>query len=115
MYIRESKTALDATRRGRDRLTLVRYDWDEIKGEVMLPIVREKFKQNPDLAEKLLATGNAYLIEGNYWHDNYFGICTCKECHHKGEGKNVLGRILMQVRDELAPPIAMSIGGRYDI
>lgn len=33
--------------------------------------VYEKFKQNPNLAKKLLTTGDEELVEGNYWHDTY--------------------------------------------
>ena len=46
----------------------------------------------------LLATGGEELIEGNWWHDNFFGVCTCGPCD--GKGKNNLGKILMRVREE---------------
>ena len=38
--------------------------------------------------------GEEYLEEGNTWHDTYWGVCN-------GKGKNKLGKILMQVREEL--------------
>ncbi len=47
-----------------------------------------------DLAQRLLATGDAELVEGNNWGDRFWGIC-------RGEGRNELGKILMKVRDEL--------------
>jgi len=100
--IREAPTAFMSAKIGRREDTVLRPDWDAIKGDVMLPIVRAKFQQNPDLVKKLIDTGDTYLIEGNYWHDNFFGICTCKECNEKGQGLNMLGRILMKVRDELS-------------
>ena len=50
-----------------------------------------------DLADKLLATGDAYLEEGNTWHDEIWGV-------YQGEGTNWLGLILMQVREELRMP-----------
>ena len=56
--------------------------------------VKAKFSKNPILKAKLLATGDAELIEGNWWNDTYWGVC-------KGVGKNKLGKILMRVRDEL--------------
>jgi len=77
----------------------LRSDWDEIKDSIMLEIVRIKFNSHKDLADKLLATEDKILIEGNTWHDKYWGICYCEKCN--GEGKNVLGGILMQVRSEL--------------
>ena len=56
-------------------------------------IVRNKFIPNDDLMEKLIATGNAELIEGNWWKDTYWGVCD-------GIGENKLGKILMQIRKE---------------
>ena len=38
------------------------------------------------------------LIEKNYWHDNFWGVCTCGKC---STGKNHLGTILIQVREEI--------------
>lgn len=83
----------DAKRYGR-RLPL-RSDWEDVKYQVMLTIVRDKFNRNPELGTKLLATGNAYLEEGNTWGDRTWGTVN-------GVGKNWLGQILMQVREELA-------------
>lgn len=76
------------------RKVTMREDWDIVKQPIMLRIVRAKFQQNPALAEKLLATEDATLIEGNYWKDVYWGVCD-------GVGENHLGKILMQVRKEL--------------
>lgn len=59
----------------------------------MLTLIRQKF-QRFDLQEKLLATGNAYLEEGNTWGDRIWGTVN-------GEGENRLGKILMQVRQEI--------------
>lgn len=87
-----------AKRRGR-RVTL-RPDWEAVKYDIMLEIVRCKFTQNVELQAKLLATGDEELVEGNWWHDNTWGNCSCDRCIDK-EGKNWLGNVLMQVRDEL--------------
>ncbi len=76
----------------------VRSDWEEKKLEFMNWGLREKFK-NPDLSEKLLSTENLELIESNYWHDNYWGSCSCPKCGNKGE--NHLGKILMKIREEI--------------
>ena len=74
-------------------------NWDEISYDIMLDILRAKFAV-PELREKLLATGDAYLEEGNHWHDNRWGHCTCERCKNK-EAKNWLGKILMTIRDEI--------------
>lgn len=72
----------------------LRKDWEDVKVKVMTEVVRCKFYQNPDLADKLLATGDAYLEEGNTWGDRIWGTVN-------GQGKNLLGGILMTVREEL--------------
>ena len=76
------------------RAISLRKDWEQVKMSVMSEIVRAKFEQNPDLAEKLLSTHDAYLEEGNTWGDKYWGVCD-------GEGNNTLGKLLMEFRDEL--------------
>lgn len=76
----------------------LREDWEEIKDLVMLTALRQKFAI-PELREKLLATGDEGLVEGNTWHDCYWGICSCERCG--SNGKNMLGRLLMKVRDDI--------------
>lgn len=71
----------------------IRYDWHEVKAEIMYHLVKEKFLQNKDLSEALLMTKNFELIEGNWWGDVYWGV-------YEGRGKNILGKILMIIRDE---------------
>ena len=71
--------------------------WDDTKHIAMRNIVFNKFLQNDDLGAKLLSTRNKWLEEGNYWGDNYWG--TSPVGSHNG--KNVLGRILMDVRKYL--------------
>ncbi len=77
----------------RGRRVEMRSDWEEVKDGVMLDIMRAKFS-DPKLKKMLLETGDAELIEGNFWQDKYWGVCD-------GEGLNKLGKILMQVRNEL--------------
>ena len=72
----------------------VRPDWNKIKFDLMYEICQEKFNQNTDIAQKLMNTGDAILIEGNYWGDTYWGKCN-------GVGQNNLGKILMKIREEL--------------
>jgi N-glycosidase YbiA len=76
----------------------LRPDWEDIKLTVMEILVRQKFL-NPEYLERLLLT-KGYLEEGNYWHDQFWGNCTCKK-HIAEPGQNHLGKILMQVRHEL--------------
>ena len=75
--------------------------WDRIKDDVMLTIVRAKFMQNRNLEIKLLETKDAELVEGNWWHDQVWGNCTCGGLECRLPGLNHLGKILMKVRDEL--------------
>lgn len=72
----------------------LRDDWEAVKDSVMLDLLRQKFAHD-DLALMLLATNNAVLREGNRWGDTYWGVD-----HIKG-GQNKLGKLLMQVRNEL--------------
>ena len=78
------------------RMVNLRDDWEFVKVNIMLEITRAKFEQNLELAEKLLATGNAMLVEGNRWNDTFWGVD-----ERNGKGENYLGRILMCVRREL--------------
>ena len=74
----------------------LRPDWDAVKLGVMEGIIRAKFTQNPELATRLIATGDRELVEGNHWHDKFWGVDS-----KTGEGENHLGRILMKIREEL--------------
>ena len=93
--IRQASTPGQAKRLGR-RVTL-RPDWEQIKVSVMRELLLQKFKDDL-LKAQLLATGEAVLIEGNTWHDCYWGFCRCERC---GKGSNMLGILLMEVRDKL--------------
>jgi len=77
----------------------IRRDWDKIKNNIMIELVRKKFMYQP-LKSKLINTNDEFIEEGNYWHDNHFGNCKCPKCALI-VGENVLGNILMQVRLEL--------------
>ena len=55
-----------------------------------------EFTQNEDLKWRLIGTGDAYLEEGNTWHDTCWGVDA-----KTGTGQNHLGKILMKVREEL--------------
>lgn len=79
----------------------LRDNWDNNKYEFMVMILLAKFVQNPELGEKLVATGDTILIEGNHWHDNYWGDCHCDRPECKNPGSNYLGIALMEVRKNL--------------
>lgn len=70
----------------------LRPDWNVVRLAVMLRLVREKFRQHPDLATRLIATGDGRLINSvdlsRYWGRSQ-------------QGRNWLGRILELVRAEL--------------
>lgn len=80
-----------AKRAGR-RVTL-RSDWEEVKTDVMRRALMKKFS-DPLMREKLLETGDAELVEGNYWGDTCWGVCN-------GVGENRLGKLLMDIRESL--------------
>lgn len=73
----------------------LRPDWESVKIDIMHQILKQKFS-NPSLKQKLLDTENAELIEGNTWGDTFWGVDIST-----GKGENHLGKLLMQVRDEL--------------
>lgn len=95
--IRKAKTPGLAKKYGRQ--IKLAPDWENVKEQVMLDGLRYKFAI-PELRDKLLATGNQYLEEGNSWHDNYWGDCDCPRCKDI-MGRNMLGQLLMQVREEI--------------
>lgn len=76
----------------------LRSDWDEVRLQVMEWGLNQKFRIE-ELQELLLATGDEKLVEGNWWHDNFFGSCTCPKCGDKGN--NHLGKLLMKIRSEI--------------
>lgn len=84
-------SAGDAKRYGRS--FKLRDDWEDVKLGLMLDFLRKKF-HTEYLADKLVATAPRILIEGNRWGDTFWGMCN-------GVGQNNLGKLLMQVRDEL--------------
>jgi len=76
----------------------VRSDWEQIKTRVMKEVILAKF-YNTMLMPRLLST-TAYLIEGNWWHDGIWGVCTKEGCTKCQDivGQNRLGIILMELR-----------------
>lgn len=102
MEIRKSFTFMSpAVSKKAGRSVLLRPDWERAKTLLMLKVLLTKFSQNPDLAEVLLNTGNAYIIEDTTsWHDNIWGHCTCSRCVNKVH-ENRLGKLLVLTRKAL--------------
>lgn len=92
--IRLSQTPKEASTIGRDRTLPLRSDWEQVKESIMYDSVLLKFKSHPDIASKLINTGNEYIIEETT-KENYWG------CGSNKDGKNAFGKILCLVRDEL--------------
>lgn len=92
--LRLADSPMQIAKMGRDRKRPLRKDWEEVKDEIMLDALQAKFTQHKDLKEILLGTGDAILVEHTkndfYWADG-----------GDGSGKNMLGILLMQVREEL--------------
>lgn len=93
MRIKDAKTPGQAKRLGRK--VNVRSDWENCKLSVMENLLRQKFAI-PELRQKLLDTGDQELLEGNNWHDVFWGIDLKTR-----EGKNHLGKLLMKIRNEI--------------
>jgi len=92
--IRQARSPMTAARMGRDRKRPLRPDWNEVKDDVMRQAVLQKFATHAGIREILLSTGDELIIE-NAPHDYYWG------CGKDKSGKNMLGTILMEVRDQL--------------
>jgi hypothetical protein len=90
--IRQASTPGIAKRMG--RLATLIHDWDELRVPIMTELVRRKFEGNSQLRYLLLATTPHELIEGNTWGDRFWGV-------YQGVGENHLGKILMQIREEV--------------
>lgn len=101
LVIAGTATPKGAKLRGR-RVTL-RDGWeDRVRTEVMIGVLHAKFTPYRQRVRALLDTRPAVLIEGNHWHDQTWGNCTCGRPACRPHGENRLGILLMMLRDELA-------------
>ncbi len=91
-WICDAATPAMAKRRG--RTVTIRADWFQCRLEAMGMVLRMKFAPGTELAAQLIATGDADLVEGNTWGDQFWGVS-------RGRGQNHLGRLLMKIRAEL--------------
>ncbi|WP_437603223.1 NADAR family protein [Sorangium sp. So ce590] len=92
--IRNAPGPGEAARMGRQRSRPLRPDWEQVKDDIMREVVLAKFTQHEDLRRALLDTGDAELVEHTkndaYWADG-----------GDGSGRNMLGKILMEIREQL--------------
>src|SRR3970282_1264209 len=91
--IAQAKTPREAKRIGRK--VPMRPAWDQMKDVIMFKLLQVKFQQT-NLKQKLIETYPAELVEGNWWGDHYWGVNV-----RTGVGENRLGKLLMQIREEL--------------
>ena len=91
--VKNASTAGKSAKFGRSRQRPLRSDWEEVKDGIMMDALRYKFSQHENLKEILMGTGQKMLVEhtknDRYWADG-----------GDGSGKNMLGILLMQLRDE---------------
>jgi predicted NAD-dependent protein-ADP-ribosyltransferase YbiA (DUF1768 family) len=98
----------------------LREDWEEIKIPIMRYLIAQKFPeflpadivgQRVSLSRQLADTDGILMVEGNIWHDNFWGDCCCllidptkkapwgRKLECRAIGANHLGSLLMQRRD----------------
>ena len=70
-------------------------NWDLMKIDIMRECLKSKFS-DPYLKQKLIDTDDVYLREGNVWNDTFWGYCL-----KTNKGKNVLGCLLMEIRNDI--------------
>jgi len=103
--VRESTYAFAAKAIARERPEALRQDWHIVRDNVMEKAVRTKFASHPSLGDKLCATGDAEIIEASPM-SHHWGAGA------DGTGKNMLGRILMKIRDDLHKSLRLAGGKR---
>ena len=91
--IRKAGSPIQAARLGRDRKQKLRRDWESVKVSVMRKALEAKFTQHDELKALLISTGDAKLVEHTA-NDSYWG-------DGGGKGRNMLGKLLMELRETL--------------
>jgi ribA/ribD-fused uncharacterized protein len=100
------KTPADVKEQGGPGFTTKKPGWDEIHRQPSMFSVRDaQYTQNPDLKQRLLNTEDSLLIEGNWWHDNFWGDCNCPKCICI-PGENYLGKTHMSLREKYKNEVA---------
>ena len=91
--IRDAPTPRQAHELGR-KLPLPA-DWERRKRPLMVRLLRDKFRRDAALRERLQRTEGKNLIANNDWGETCWGVSG-------GSGANELGKALSAVRDEIA-------------
>lgn len=99
LTIQTLPTPEEAAAIGRNPGYSVRPDWEQVKVPIMLEAVRIKFLIHSDIQAILLATGEEEIVEDSPT-DPYWG------CGSDRQGQNQLGKILMQIRQEIRAGMA---------
>ena len=94
MKIAKAVTPKEASNIGRDRSLPIIVNWEEIKKDVMLTGILEKFRQNNDILYKLISTCDEEIVEETT-KENFWG------CGPKKDGENNYGKLLMVAREIL--------------
>ncbi|MBW4610204.1 MAG: NADAR family protein [Hassallia sp. WJT32-NPBG1] len=97
-----AKTPEQAAALGRCSTRQLRCDWDAVKTQVMREAVLKKFLTHAEIRETLLTTGDNLLVE-NSPNDYFWG------CGADKTGQNCLGKILMNVREEIRKLVSLSV------
>lgn len=92
--VRLSSWAGAAAKIGRDKNLPLRDDWELVKIDIMRKVVRAKVEQNEYIKDLLLSTGDEEIIEDSPT-DYFWG------CGKNGTGQNWLGKVWMELREEL--------------
>lgn len=87
-------------------------NWGQHKLLVMNKCLEQKFNQEP-FKTLLLNTGDEQIVEGNWWGDEFWGVNL-----QTGEGQNMLGKMIMDIRDKISEKkfiyVVEEFGGRWE-
>jgi ribA/ribD-fused uncharacterized protein len=99
LLIAEQNSAMAAKMRSKPHRSATREDWPGIRVRIMRWVLRVKLAQHMNgFGNVLLATGDSSIVERSA-KDRYWGAIESDD--GTLEGENVLGRLLMELRDEL--------------
>jgi ribA/ribD-fused uncharacterized protein len=94
----------------------LRPNWEAVKYDVMMAVLRAKFTLDREEGDILLETGDALLIEGTYWGDTVWGVSLGSDANPVyAPGRNWLGTMLMARRAELRAEVKYRKTHRTDL
>ncbi len=97
--VRQAEHPARARRLGRSRFRRLRKDWSKVRRVIMTRAVYTKCRTHPEVAERLLGTGDSRLFESSQY-DYFWG------CGRDRRGHNTYGLVLMDVRNKLREELA---------